>query len=203
MATVELLGTDIGEPRRQGSTAATKTGYDLVAGGRDMWDVEDQGHFASLKVEGDFDIQTRMASLGKPHLYTKAGIMARTSLDPDSAHVFLFAFPDNSARNHNNGGVEFQYRPAKGADCVAVYPVDFTSDPALFPARFPQAWLRVKRMGDRFEMFCSGDGRSWDLYTCLELAIGRTVYVGLAVTSHEEDVTVRAEFCDLALSTVF
>ena len=63
--------------------------------------------------------------LSKTHQYTKAGIMARADLSDDSPHVYFQVFPDNTPRNKNNGGCEFQYRVEKGKEVKTNY-LDFS-----------------------------------------------------------------------------
>lgn len=200
MGTVILTGRDIGNPSGQGSTTAVSTGYDLVAGGRDIWDTSDQFHFAHLNHAGDFDLAARMESLSAAHLYTKSGLMARTSLEPDSEFVYFMVFPDNRPRNKNNGGYEFQYREEQASDCAAIYPADYQTGPPEFPVEFPRAWLRLRRTGDQFEAFYSTDGEAWNVYSRRRVKLGRHVHLGLAVTSHDVDRTTVASFRDIALS---
>src|SRR5665647_209043 len=69
--------TDIGNPAIAGSSSIQNNGIQIIAGGADVWGVKDQFHFSYLKITGDFDLIARIESLSAPHMYTKAGLMAR------------------------------------------------------------------------------------------------------------------------------
>ncbi len=105
-----LKNTDIGKLTKTGSSRINNNELEIVAGGSDIWGKHDEFHFSYKKLKGDFEMSVQIMSLSKAHLYTKAGIMARTGLSDSSQHVFFQVFPDNSPRNNNNGGCEFQYR---------------------------------------------------------------------------------------------
>jgi regulation of enolase protein 1 (concanavalin A-like superfamily) len=196
---IALTGSDIGSPFKQGSTRQVAEGYDISAGGKDIWEASDQFHYAHFKQAGDFDLIARLESLSMADLYTKAGLMARESLEAGSPHAYLMVFADNSPRNKNNGGYEFQYRDTTGGPSAAIYPADYSSETPNFPVRYPSVWLRLKRNGDSFESFYSEDGAIWKLYAEHTMKLNRTVYVGLAVTSHNADETVNAAFRGIAL----
>jgi len=199
MSQINFVSQDIGSSDLKGAIEKNGNGYDVTAGGNDIWGTADQFHFGYIMIHGNFDLTVRLESLGMADLYTKAGIMARKSLIADSEHIFFMVFPDNSARNKNNGGYELQYREKRGDDSYAIYPNDYTSEPAEFPVDFPNTWIRLQRAGDIFYGFYSIDGETWKLYSSYELAIDRTLYLGLAVTSHNENQTVRAAFRDITI----
>jgi regulation of enolase protein 1 (concanavalin A-like superfamily) len=197
---IALTGSDIGSPYKQGSTRQVAGGYDISAGGIDIWETSDQFHYAHFRQAGDFDFAARLESLSLANLYTKAGLMARESLEASSPHAYLMVFADNSPRNKNNGGYEFQYRETTGGPSAAIYPADYCSETPNFPVRYPSVWLRLKRKGDTFESFYSEDGAIWKLYAEHAVKLSRTVYVGLAVTSHNADETCQAAFREIALN---
>lgn len=199
MSEFTFQGADIGGPSKLGSTNKSAMGYEIVAGGKDIWGSSDQFHFAFLEHNGDFDFTVRTEALSMPDLYTKSGIMARESLDPGSAHGYYMVFPDNSPRNKNNGGYEFQYREEAGGKSAAIYPADYTSEPPEFPVNYPHTWLRMKRNGDDFEALYSADGKAWKPFAAYSLKMSPSLYLGLAVTSHRAQETVTAVFRDINL----
>lgn len=194
-----LTGTDIGNPKVSGYTKQLANGYHIVAGGNDIWGTTDQLHFAYLPYQGDFDLKFRLESLEQADLYTKAGLMARESLEADSAHVYFVVFPDNSPRNKNNGGYEFQFRTLNSGDSEAIYPEDYTTEPPEFPVNYPNTWLRLQRSEDQFHAWYSTDGVDWKLYASKSLKFSETLHIGLAVTSHNENTAVTASFQDFSL----
>jgi hypothetical protein len=185
---------DIGLPQLAGSAKLVAAGWDLIAGGIDIWEKSDQFHFLCKKISGDFDIAVRVESFTPAHLYSKAGLMIRESLSADSPHLMFLVFADNAPRNKNLGAYEMQFRSMAGGDCQAVYPAVRPPAPPEFPAAYPNAWLRVERRGDRFSGFASTDGKTWKLYAVQTLALTGTVHAGPALTSHNPQVAAKAGF---------
>jgi len=194
---IALQGRDIGSPKIPGSTTAAGSGYDLLAGGADIWETADQFHFAHRQVMGDFDWSVRVESLQKVHDYTKAGLMVRESLDADSRHFFHLVFPDNRLRNNNSGGYESQFRAQTARGCLALYPTTGTALPPEFPVDFPNVWLRLKREGNRFTAWAGSDGKAWKPYVTFCLDLPEAAYVGLALTAHDGSKSAAARFRDL------
>jgi isoquinoline 1-oxidoreductase beta subunit len=192
-----LQGADIGSPRLRGETRQTSTAIQLLAGGVDIWGARDEGHFAHLPVSEDFDICARMDSLEMADLYTKAGIMFRSSLGDGAPHVMLFAFGNNEPRNKNNGGLEFQFRKEEGGLCAAIYPPQPLPAAPDFPVAFPQVWLKLARRGDTFTGLFSRDGANWKTYCTHSQKLPRSGFLGLAVTAHNDAQRVAASFSDL------
>ena len=190
--------SDIGNPAISGSSEILDKGIQITAGGADVWGVKDQFHFSWVERTGDFDLIARIESLSAPHMYTKAGLMAREELTENSRHIFFQVFPDNKPRNKNNGGFEFQYRIAKAGEMKAIYPASAVGTPE-FPVNYPNTWIRLKRSGNEFTGYCSKDGKTWKVYTTFTLALSEKVYLGLAVTSHNEKESAKAVFHEISL----
>ena len=187
---------DIGSPELPGAASPVGTGWDMVAGGADIWEKSDQFHFVFRDLAGDFDVAIRVESFTPAHLYSKAGLMIRENLKADSAHLMFVLFADNAPRNNNLGAYEMQFRATAGKDCQAIYPA--LRPPALpeFPAAYPNSWLRVARRGNLFSCFASTDGKTWKLYAEQVLALASAIMVGPALTSHNPTLPARAKFRD-------
>jgi len=188
---------DIGNPAIKGTANISKEGIEMIAGGADVWGVKDEFHFSYFERTGDFDLVARIESLTAPHLYTKAGIMAREDLSENCRHIFSQVFPNNNPRNKNNGGFEFQYRQQKGGEMKAIYPASFTGTPE-FPVVYPNTWIRLKRAGNDFTGYYSTDGKNWKPFTTYSLELPSKICLGLAVTSHNTKESAKAIFRDIA-----
>jgi regulation of enolase protein 1 (concanavalin A-like superfamily) len=193
----KLKFTDIGNPALAGSSEVRNAGITLTAGGADIWGVKDEFGFSYLEKTGDFDLVARIESLTAPHLYTKAGLMAREQLSDNSRHIFFQVFPNNNPRNKNNGGYEFQYRAEQAGEMKAIYPAGFDGEPE-FPVNYPNTWIRLKRAGNEFTGYYSADGKDWKLYTSFTMQLTKKIYLGLAVTSHDTKETATAVFRDIS-----
>ena len=194
----DFTNGDVGLPALSGSAKPVGHGWDIVAGGTDIWEKADQFHFVYKSFSGDFDIAIRVESFTPAHLYSKAGIMVRESLKTESAHLMFLVFANNAPRNNNLGAYEMQFRATAGEACRAIYPAQLPPAPPEFPAAFPNSWLRVKRSGNRFSAFASTDGKTWKLYAQPVLALARTVVVGPALTSHDPLTAAKVAFRDYA-----
>jgi hypothetical protein len=191
--TEDFQHADVGNPAIAGTVTVSDGGFDISAGGADVWGVRDEFNFVYIEKTGDFDFAARIESLAATHLYTKAGLMAREDLTPGSRHIFFQIFPDNNPRNKNNGGFEYQYRQVTGGEMKAIYPARFDGTPD-FPVTFPNTWIRLKRVGNKFTGYTGTDGKSWKEYAAFTLDLPEKVYLGASVTSHKTTDLATAKF---------
>jgi hypothetical protein len=185
--------TDVGNPAIAGTVTASDGGFDITAGGADVWGVKDEFNFVFIEKTGDFDFAARIESLTSTHQYTKAGLMAREDLTPGSRHIYFQIFPNNNQRNKNNGGFEYQYRQITDGEMKAIYPVRVEGTPD-FPVTFPNTWIRLKREGNKFTGYSGTDGKSWKEYATFTLDLPVKIYLGPAVTSHKTTEITTAKF---------
>jgi hypothetical protein len=190
----DFSNLDIGSPQLKGSATKLETGWDLIAGGVDIWEKSDQCHLVCKQVTKDFDIAVRVESFRPAHLYSKAGLMIRETLNANSPHLMFLVFADDAPRNNNLGAYEMQVRSKPGDDCQGIYPVVRPPTPPEFPATYPNSWLRVQRRENQFLALASTDGKIWRLYAEQTLALPGVVYAGLALTSHNPLVAAEARF---------
>lgn len=188
---------DIGNPAVAGTSTIQNRSLQITAGGADIWGKRDEFHFSWIEKSGNFDLVARVESLSAPHLYTKAGIMAREELTENSRHLFFQLFPNNKPRNKNNGGYEFQYRQEKGGEMKAIYPASSTGTPE-FPVSFPNSWIRLQRTANLFSGYWSSDGKNWKLYASYTLELPANLFLGIAVTSHNAKEAATAIFSDIS-----
>lgn len=185
--------SDIGNPSIAGTVKIQNEGIDITAGGADVWGIKDKFNYVYVQRTGDFDMATRLESFNGAHLYSKAGIMAREDLTADCRHIYFQVFPDNNPRNNNNGGYEFQYRAAMGAEMKAVYPKSASGMPE-FPVIYPNTWVRLQRVNNDFTGYYSTDGSVWKPFTTFTLELPAKLYLGFAVTSHNTGQSASAKF---------
>lgn len=185
--------SDIGNPAIAGTVKVSDDGFDITAGGADIWGVKDEFNFVFVERTGDFDVISRIESLSAPHLYTKAGLMAREDLTANCRHIYFQVFPNNNPRNKNNGGYEFQYRQEKGGEMKAIYPKSSDGIPE-FPVTYPNTWIRLQRIKNNFSGYYSMDGKNWKIFTTYSIELPEKIYLGLAVTSHNTNDIALAKF---------
>ena len=65
-------------------------------------------------------------------------------------------------------------------------------------ARAP-AWVRVARSGDQVTGYVSDDGIVWQEVSSANIALTENIYVGLAVTSHNDGQINTSTFTDVSV----
>jgi len=173
--------TDIGSPRAAGSARESGGTFTVAGAGTDIWKTSDQFQFVYQAVDGDLDIVARVDSIEQIHQASKAGVMIRAAMTPGSPHAFMTG---TAAK-----GWTFQRRLVSDGSSVAT-PGSFSN---------PPGWVRLVRSGDTFRGYESIDGLNWVLVGTETIQMANTVYVGLAVTSHNARRTATATFANVTL----
>ena len=166
---------DIGAPSLAGSASYnSSTGVYTVSGcGTDVyWSGGDQFRYVYVPVTGDATITAELTSVTDTNAWTKAGVMFRDSLSADGAYAFMFGTPTTT------NGIAYQYRTSDGTPAAQ-------DENSTGPGTAPPQWLQITRTGDSFAAYTSTNGTTWTQFgTTLTMAMGETMYVGLAVCSH-------------------
>jgi hypothetical protein len=165
---------DLGSPGVAGSAAFGSGTFTVQGGGADIWGTSDQFHFAYQPLAGNGEIVARVAGLGVTDPWAKAGVMIRETLNANSTYAFTAITPGN--------GVAFQRRTTTGGSAVT------TAGP-LVTAPY---WVRLVRSGNTFTSYASPDGGTWTEVGSDTIAMASNVFIGLAVTSHNNAVTTTA-----------
>ena len=174
---------DIGAPKIAGTAVynAVSQEYDLSAGGVNMWAQKDEFHFVWKRMTGDFILQARVELLGKgvdPH--RKVGLMVRPSQDADAPYV--------DGMVHGDGLTSLQFRRTKGAITEQV-------ESAVKGADI----IQIERKGQTYIFSAAKFGEPFTNSQVADVNLGDDVLVGLALCSHNGDVTERAVFKDVRL----
>ena len=127
-------------------------------------------------IAGDGEVVARVSSMDNVHPWTKTGVMIRGSLSPSAPQAFMLV--------SSGKGAAFQRRPSAGGPS--------TSTPA--GTGTAPAWVRLVREGSLITAYTSADGVSWTVVDQDTLAISGSVYVGLAVSSHDVTHAASATF---------
>jgi len=177
-----------GYPGSVGSFVEGPTGtYTMTASGSDIWAVNgveaDEFHFAYKMLTGAGSIIAQVNSVENTNGWAKAGVMIRESLNPDSAHAFACITPAN--------GVAFQYRPSTGGTSGNYNQTGITTP----------YWVKLERsISGNFTVSRSANSTTWSPVTgatAQNIPMGSNVYIGLALTSHDADLTCQAVFSNV------
>ena len=170
--------------------------------GYDIWNNNDGFHYVYRQVTGNFDIKVRVESLMGADWWSKAGIMARISTNAGSRFIDVIVTPSNGQNN-----VSVQWRDTENGGCGSIH--GGNGGPAI-PPPYPNAWLRLQRIGSVFYGYWSSNAVDWNLYASRDTAAfggayPDTILVGLAVVSHNQPSLTNnavAEFRDLMFPTI-
>ncbi len=172
-------------PDQDGSSFSCADGdVDVVAGGADVWGTRDEFRFVYTTLTNNFDVKVRVQRLDPVNDWAKAGLMARETLNPDSATIEAYTTPLDPPGTHT---YEAGRRSVAGGD---------TSDWGTRPdTEIPNAWIRLKRVGNTFTAFHAADGSNWmQMAGPVDQPMAARLYVGLMNTAHRTDATTVAEF---------
>jgi glucan 1,3-beta-glucosidase len=175
---------DLGEPfLKGGQRVIAEDGMEVFGGGCDVFEGADECHFISRQAGGHFDLGTSLTPPFDAHIYAKAGLMYRTSLDADAPIVMVSLFPD--------GTCTFAFRRQAGARITEI---------RLPPPGKTRA-LRLVRNGAHFEASAlDADGKPFATKSAdlpeLESTKG---FLGLFVLSHQPLLLSKATFTNIQI----
>lgn len=202
VATMPLINIDIGlnpgpggDPAVAGLMYATgPQGYVISAEGSDIYNAADGFNFAYEMKTNDFDVVVRQKSITHTSNWAKGGLMVRETLDPASRNWNIvndpstldgIGAPDGSGNGAN--AVESNARISTGGASAGWG----TSGVPYYP----NAWVRLTRVGGLLSSYSSTNGTSWILRgssTPAQVgdsnALPSVVYVGICTTAHNNDL---------------
>ncbi len=155
----------------------------MAGSGHDIWDNADDFRFAYRRVTGNASITVKVESVANTNTWAKAGVMIRESLDADSKYAYAIV----SAAQ----GVSFGWRTLAAGGC----------DSRTQAGLAAPYWVKLTRTGDALTAQYSADGKTWtDLknsdgtVASTTVTMTGSVYIGLAVTSHDSALTTTGVF---------
>jgi len=168
---------DVGATGTQGSASASNGTFTVAGAGADVWGTADALNYAYRSLNGDGSIVAHVTSIPQGvNAWVKAGVMIRASLTAGSPHAFMLASASK--------GMAFQRRAAANG-------VSTSTSGTLSTA---PRWVKLQRNGDLFSAYESADGVNWTLVGTDSIPMGTTVFVGLAVTSHNTSAAATCTF---------
>jgi hypothetical protein len=167
-------GQDIGSVGVAGSDAESGGLFTVGGAGADIWGTMDAFRYVYEPLSGDGSIVAHVTGLGNTNAWAKAGVMIRETLSADSKFADVVVTPAS--------GTAFQRRTTTGASASST----------TGPAGAAPLWVKIERAGNLFTGSVSSDGVTWTVIGSDTIAMAATVYIGLAVTSHDATVATTA-----------
>jgi hypothetical protein len=172
----------VGIPGSASFAAATGT-FTIQASGDDIWNTADGFHFVYQPLNGDGALLARVASVGNTDSWAKAGVMIRETVAANSTQAMMAITPGN--------GSAFQRRTSTGG----------SSTHTAGPAVTAPYWVKIERSGTTFTGSVSADGSSWTVVGSDTISMAGTVWIGLAVTAHNNGLLNTSTFDHVSLSS--
>jgi phosphatidylserine/phosphatidylglycerophosphate/cardiolipin synthase-like enzyme/regulation of enolase protein 1 (concanavalin A-like superfamily) len=177
------VDADIGAVGVKGAASFNGSAFIVSGAGADIWNAADAFHFVYQPLNGDGEIIARVASVPTVNNWSKAGVMIRETLSQSSPFAIMLV---SAAK-----GTAFQYRTTAGA-AAAGAGASVNSAPY---------WVRLTRTADTISGSQSVDGVTWQPIGTTSVAMAASVFVGLAVTSHDRTRLVTSPFDHVAVTT--
>lgn len=180
---------DIGNVAATGSACTDGTTFRVDGSGSDIWGNQDEFHFVYQQLNGDSEIIARLNSMGNTHGWAKAGIMIRKSLQANSSMGLLSLHPNPTGSGPR---LSFQHRDVDSGLMEASTNNYFDDAGSSAPI-----YLRLVRSGNNLSAYFSYTNNNWNLLVSRSVDLNEDVFVGLAVTSHNDGVINISYFDEL------
>jgi hypothetical protein len=154
--------------------------FEAESGGADIWDANDNFHYAYREVTGDFDVRVQIAAETLTLPGNRNGIMLRDSTDPQSRFAYVTWNPGNI--------VGFHVRETLATAPIWANPPGNNWLGGFGPP--PNVWLRLQRVGAVTSAFISTDGFLWSAFGTTSQVFGDPAVLGLA-TCNGGNTTIR------------
>jgi len=170
--------TDVGNPALAGDASydSERQEYTVSGSGYNIWFDHDEFHFVWKRLRGDFVVRTSARFVGEgvdPH--RKLGWMVRSGLDSNATHV--------NAVVHGDGLTALQWRASRGGETEEIRSEVEGANV-----------IQLERRGNTYIMSVARHGEPLVSREITDLVLGQEVYVGLFVSSHNEEVLEEAVF---------
>ena len=202
------LGRPGEDPKVPGSATESGGVYRVAGGGSDWWDGGEYGHFVYETVSGPFRIEADISVVddGTMDWWAKMGVAIRNDIANGAGNekeVNYFTAISGTGRDAPNHAAYFQYRNDASQNMVSreyKWWKEITPGNSVTVKAQKVALQRFTFAGKNFvESYADfGEGGGWTKVGATAAQnLNENVYVGLAVTSHNNDVTEAADFSNV------
>jgi glucose/arabinose dehydrogenase/regulation of enolase protein 1 (concanavalin A-like superfamily) len=177
------VNQDIGSVGIAGSANYANGTFNVQGSGADIADTSDAFHYVYQPLNGDGTITARVASMQNTDPPAKAGVMIRESLTPISRHALVALTASNETTFQHRLMTEGVSEHTVGSMTGAPY------------------WVRLVRSGNTLSGYQSSDGMNWGLIDSETVNMASKVYIGLALTSHNNTTLATSTFDNVRVTT--
>jgi hypothetical protein len=162
------IDQDIGAVGTQGRGSFLTGTFIERGSGADIGGSADAFHYIYQPLNGNGTIIARIVTQYNSDPSAKAGVMIRETLTAGSKYAAVVITPSN--------GIIFQRRTAINGTTA-----NTTATGSQFVVPY---WLKLTRTGNSLASYYSSDGVTWTSGGSSSVAMGSSVFIGLAATSH-------------------
>jgi hypothetical protein len=173
--------TDIGTLGIAGTAYDSGSTTTLSDASDDIWNQSDDFHFDYQTMTGNGTITAELNSQTSASTYIKAGVMMRNSLAANDAMTMI---------SDPAPGADFEWRTTAGG----------TAAQTVGASTNLPYWVRIVRNGNLFSGYISANGVTWGLVGTQTISMNATIYVGLALTSHNPADLATAVFSNVSIN---
>jgi outer membrane protein assembly factor BamB/regulation of enolase protein 1 (concanavalin A-like superfamily) len=170
--------SDVGNSTPAGSASYTGSTFTVQGGGNDVWGSTDQFNYVSQPLTGDLSIVARVTAQADTSDWAKSGVIIKQSTTAGSAYATVFVTPGH--------GVNFQY--------------GFNGSVAGSGYAFPNAWVRLDKIGNVFTAYSSNDGLNWVKIGQATVSMTGAITAGLIVCGHNSSELNTSTFDNVAIT---
>jgi hypothetical protein len=163
----------------------------MTATGADIWNDADQFHYAYKTLTGAGTIVAKVLSVDDTDPWAKAGVMFRETLGAGSKFAAVYITPGSIC--------SFQGRLDTDVAAVSDSGVR-TAEQQAIDAPY---WVKLDRdFAGNFRASYSADGSNWTpmAWNPQNIPMNADVYVGLALTSHDNSAVCEAKFSNVTIT---
>jgi regulation of enolase protein 1 (concanavalin A-like superfamily) len=171
---------DVGAVAAAGSFTQAWQTITVKGSGADLYGAADEFHFVYKPISGDVIVTAQVTQLDLTDANAKAFVMIRETTKTGSKYVASELTPTSSNM------FRVQARTATGGTSTLTKATTASAIPA---------WLRVVRLGTKFQAYFSTDGATWKtIGSAITVSMTTTALVGIGTTSHKDGVLTTAGF---------
>jgi hypothetical protein len=176
------VANDIGSTATAGGFIDNGDGsYSITGSGADIWGTADAFHYVYKPLVGDGQMTVNVVGMTgtSANVWQKAGVMIRETLAAGSRNAMILMSVGPGAASTFAGGDAFQWRSVTDAASSSSHSVCDNIEV------LPPNCVRLVRTGNMFSGFVYVNGEWVQEGQTVTIAMPETVYIGLAVTSHD------------------
>jgi regulation of enolase protein 1 (concanavalin A-like superfamily) len=174
--------SDVGGVGGSGAAGYSTGTFTVLGSGDDIWNNNDAFRYVYQVLSGNGYITARVVSVDATDGWSKAGVMLRESTLASSKNALMMVAGSN--------GSWFQYRDTTGGGSASA---------GSYGLHAPY-WVRLQRIGNTFYGYNSPNGSTWTLVGSATFTMNTALWVGLAVTSHNNGLLTTATFDNVTIT---